>query len=966
MIEEIDSQNTQINRKRNRESLERKSFSAGKEYNNNEGEYYSEDEGKFNNRDSNPCPDPNKTHRLEMDFINASAKEKSKRLRLIEPFRTLGLVIDFNPLCYFKRNTERFVLASNFHSFLLYNLDRLRLERISPPLPLKITAFAAFKNKVFTAVGSKIYLWDKIHIIKSYADTLEEDTNIIYKKLIIFDKLLTAITESGELLIFDIYTSKLVKKLKLKADVLIHPATYLNKILFTKLKERHEEDLNLSTSKLYLYNINTEKQIFEFDLGIKSDIKVIEQSPVIDVVGIGLASGDIVIFNLKTLKKILAFKSDFPVESLSFSSCTGLNLSLLASGNPNGDINLWDLNRNCLHYTITNKMANLSFISSVMFLPNEPVLLVTSGKDNSIKMFKLESTTGTPSILKQRTGHTTHPHKIRFYGENANYESFHILSLSEKEIRNVSLLNEHMSKQFSMKNLPSSIKHEIVSSSDHTYLDFDFNEFRERDWSNIVTNVKGCSNPLLLSYENSRVDDTLAVIKSKSNCTAVCISMCGNFGFAGFEDGSFEKFNMQSGLNRWTVEKAHDKAIVKVKTDGINSMIISASLDSSIKFWDFFQASLLKQIQLPSVPQLLEISRDNDLVAVSMINSDIHIYDKSTFKLVREFAQNSKNDKNPKTNAAKINDMTFSRDGKWLISASEDKSLKIFDILSGNLIEWVKFKHIPLSVSISPNGQYLALSFVGLKGIYLWLNRSLFVDLVDLEDVKEPLVFDLPFNTTIKSLKTRKELYEEEKEKEDAMNVDADDGKKKKVKALLITNKENNKLIQLSQENKLKFRIINHLEKIQERNEPKIKKKEKTKAPFFLFNINTTQENDSSPEFMNILKNYSHFKNEKMVEKKGDQKDLILTDLLSSFRGGKVKSSEISTFLNSLNPYLIDLEIRNLDPMLSDNTYSLEQFLDYIHAEITSKTNFELVQAYMNRFLKVCIFYENLFYNTCI
>jgi hypothetical protein len=56
----------------------------------------------------------------------------------------------------------------------------------------------------------------------------------------------------------------------------------------------------------------------------------------------------------------------------------------------------------------------------------------------------------------------------------------------------------------------------------------------------------------------------------------------------------------------------------------------------------------------------------------------------------------------------------------------------------------------------------------------------------------------------------------------------------------------------------LKFRILNHLEKIQEKNAPKIKRKEKTKAPFFLFNLNSLNGNetndDTSPEFMNILK----------------------------------------------------------------------------------------------------------------
>jgi U3 small nucleolar RNA-associated protein 21 len=917
---------------------------------------------KENLSEDDELPQISKDLNKKYSIANLNNKEKQK-LRLIEPYRTLGLVIDYNQVSQFNRNTDRFILCSNFNSFLLYNLDKIKLERISPPLPMKITAVAHYKNKVFTAIGNKILLWEKIHIVKEFSisenTTEPHPNNFFYKKLVSFDNLLLALTSNGDLHIFDIYSGKLRKELNLNIENFIHPSTYLNKILFTKKREQYEQDLNMGNTKLYLYNINTEKQIFEFDFKMKNgvEIKTLEQSPVIDVIGIGFSSGDIIIFNSKSLKKILSFKSEYPVENLSFSNCVGLNISLLASSTPKGDINLWDLNRQTLHHTISRQFSN---VSSINFLPNEPILVATSGKDNSIKMFNFEPNSGTPLLLKQRTGHSSHPNKIRFYGEKANNESLHLLSLTQNELRNISLINEHMSRPFSMnmKNLPSTIKHELKGNSKNLNFDllgFDFNEFRERDWSNVLVNMKGFNNPLLMSYENSVASDILAQVKSKSPCTSICVSMCGNFGFAGFEDGSLEKFNMQSGLNRWNIEKAHEKPIIGVKTDGINSMIISISLDGKLKFWDFFQSSLIKSIELPSTPDLLEINRDNDLIAVTLINSSIHIYDKSTFKLVREFGN--------KNNFSKINDVTFTRDGKWLIVASEDKSLKIYDILSGNLIEWVSFKHIPASISISPNNQYIAISFVGLNGIYLWINRTLFVDLVDLEDVRTPIKFEQPFYSGIKSKKTRKEIYEEEVQikknrEEEGKKINRDHSESVKH----WNSSENSKLIQLSKENKLKFRILNHLEKIQEKNAPKIKRKEKTKAPFFLFNINNLNGNeskeDASPDFMNILKNYTHFKNEKMVNKNSEnKKEMILSDLLVSYSEGKVKSNEISTFLNSLNPYLVDLEIRNLDPLLNldagEENSLLEYFLNYIYEEVLSKHNFELVQAYLNRFLKV-------------
>jgi U3 small nucleolar RNA-associated protein 21 len=922
----------------------------------------------INNEDHvNSLSDDEELKKLNLNYsVNYSANIQS---RLIEPFRSLGLVVDYNECQIFKRNTDRFLLASNYHSFLLYNLDKIKLERISPPLPNRITAVCEYKNKVFTATENKILLWEKIHIIKEYKNTSNiTSITYIYKQLLTFDNLLLAISSLGDLDLFDIYSGRLIKSLPLRIDILVHPMTYLNKVLFTKLRETYEDQLDLQTAKLFLYNINTEKQIFEYDFGIGSQIRVIRNSPVIDLVGLGFSSGEIIIFNLRSLKKILTFKSENVVDSLAFSNCVEMNLSLLASGNPNGDINLWDLNKGSLHYTIRGRRnrpnspnslnslnsANSEFsaVSSLDFLPGEPILIATSGKDNSIKMFSVES--GLPSLLKSRAGHSSHPHKIRFYSENTNKESFHILSMADEEFRNISLLNEHMSREFSfsLKSLPNEIRHLGGLS---LFTDFDYNEFRERDWANILviarsfvgeTDKTQKAFPLLVSYQNNGVIDILPQTKSKSNCTAICVSMCGNFGLLGFEDGSIEKVNMQSGIHKWKIEQAHNKAVIALKTDGINSMIISASLDGTIKFWDFFQSSPLKTIELSASPNLLEINRDSDLIALSTLNNEIKIIDKSSFKVVREFL-----------NTSKLNDLVFTKDAKWLVTVGEDRSLKIYDIISGNIIEWVIFKEIPSSVTVSPNNQYIAISFVGLYGVYLWVNKSLFMELVGVDEVKSPIVFDRPFCGSVKIKKNRKDIYKINTVLNKTSSPKTKIKTKENLPVIHLCN-ENKNLIRLSKENKVKFRIINHLEKIQERNQPQIKQKEKSKAPFFLFNINNNlseidHQNDESQELLNIMKNYTHFKNDKTLKNKKDKKEMILTEILTSYKSGKIKSFEISKFLNSLNPYLVDLEIRNLDSIINSSTEFLHSFLNFILEEVMTKNNFELIQAYLNRFLKI-------------
>ena len=101
----------------------------------------------------------------------------------------------------------------------------------------------------------------------------------------------------------------------------------------------------------------------------------------------------------------MQFKSETPIKSLSFSQCPQLNLSLLSSSDSRGNIQLWDLNKGNLMHIIKAKNET-HLLDSVLFLPMEPILLCTSGAGNFIKMFKIESNTGVPRILKMRNGHS--------------------------------------------------------------------------------------------------------------------------------------------------------------------------------------------------------------------------------------------------------------------------------------------------------------------------------------------------------------------------------------------------------------------------------------------------------------------------------------------------------------------------------------------------------------------------------
>jgi U3 small nucleolar RNA-associated protein 21 len=159
-------------------------------------------------------------------------------------------------------------------------------------------------------------------------------------KFIIAGEFIFSLGEGGEFLVFNRMKGTLSKKIMFEKefDDVIHPSTYVNKLLFSGPNEKPE-----------LWNIMTEEKVFEFDFGKENDITCFEQSPVVDIVAIGFSNGDILLVNLLYNEILLKFSQDSSrIKSLSFSSDTTLGVSLLASITESSEggknIVFWDLN----------------------------------------------------------------------------------------------------------------------------------------------------------------------------------------------------------------------------------------------------------------------------------------------------------------------------------------------------------------------------------------------------------------------------------------------------------------------------------------------------------------------------------------------------------------------------------------------------------------------------------------------
>ena len=141
----------------------------------------------------------------------------------------------------------------------------------------------------------------------------------------------------------------------------------------------------------------------------------------------------------------------------------------------------------------------------------------------------------------------------------------------------------------------------------------------------------------------------------------------------------------------------------------------------------------------------MRIHTESGIIAVVTDDLIIHVIDVDTRKVVREF----------KGHENRITCLDFSPDGRWIISASLDETIRTWDLPTGFLIDAFKVPDICTGVAVSPSGDFIATTHVNHLGIFLWSNKSLYsyVPLRPLEekDVKELLLPTAAGDEEIKS-----------------------------------------------------------------------------------------------------------------------------------------------------------------------------------------------------------------------
>lgn len=360
---------------------------------------------------------------------------------------------------------------------------------------------------------------------------------------------------------------------------------------------------------------------------------------------------------------------------------------------------------------------------------------------------------------------------------------------------------------------------------------------------------------------------------------------------------------------------AHSFPLCGLAFDSLNTRLVSCDINGNMKLWRFKTKTLLSSTAILDQDTTdskicitkMTVHRDSGLIALAFTDHTIKIYDfdTMTFKCIRTFTEH-----------IHINDITalvFMPDSRWLLSTSLDKTMRVWDVPSGQLIDVIEFEEAIHTLAVSPNGDMLATGHTDALGVYLWSNRSMYVG-----------------STITSTIDTEKEQL--------------------LVGEFQSPEQISKNLITLSSLPESKWKNLLVLDTIRQRNKPKEPVSVPKQAPFFLPTVSNLRG------FVFVNPDEEKDTNTKQSRINQTQQFLYespLTNLLDRQKNNSSLSTDVINLLKDLGMAKIEYELRCLSPEQGGSIERMLVFLDVLNRSFDDKQNYDLISSYLALFIQL-------------
>ena len=175
-------------------------------------------------------------------------------------------------------------------------------------------------------------------------------------------------------------------------------------------------------------------------------------------------------------------------------------------------------------------------------------------------------------------------------------------------------------------------------------------------------------------------------------------------------------------LPAFSYEPWHNSAVGKISKDSASSILLSASLDNTLKLWDLTTGALLKTFTQPSdvrqTGQLFScaLSPDGKIAAASGWHSS---YNGVSYSLCFFSVESGKLINAVTTPESAALDLKFSHNGALIAAAFKRGGVKVFDVNTGILISALQPHSAPVyTIAFSKNGELLSADSQGIVRYY--------------------------------------------------------------------------------------------------------------------------------------------------------------------------------------------------------------------------------------------------------